>query len=81
MKEAIAGIEKELDERLRELENAGKLLEAQRLRMRTTYDIEMMQQMGFCSVSKTIPGILTAVVQAPHLQHCWTTFRMISHHH
>jgi len=49
MKEAIAGIEKELDERLRELENAGKLLEAQRLRMRTTYDIEMMQQMGFCS--------------------------------
>lgn len=49
MKEAIAGIEKELDERLQELENAGKLLEAQRLRMRTTYDIEMMQQMGFCS--------------------------------
>lgn len=49
MKEAIAGIEKELDERLRDLENAGKLLEAQRLRMRTTYDIEMMQQMGFCS--------------------------------
>src|SRR3984885_3248786 len=49
MERAIAGIEVELAERLAELEQAGKLLEAQRLRMRTTYDIEMMRQVGSCS--------------------------------
>ncbi|NRN65594.1 Excinuclease ABC subunit UvrB [Kibdelosporangium sp. 4NS15] len=49
MEKAIAGIEKELEERLAEFERQGKLLEAQRLRMRTTYDIEMMRQVGFCS--------------------------------
>ena len=49
MAKAIASIEEELETRLAELENQGKLLEAQRLRMRTSYDIEMMQQVGFCS--------------------------------
>jgi excinuclease ABC subunit B len=49
MERAIAGIEAELEERLSELERLGKLLEAQRLRMRTTYDIEMMRQVGSCS--------------------------------
>jgi excinuclease ABC subunit B len=49
MERAIAGIESELEDRLAELEGQGKLLEAQRLRMRTTYDIEMMRQVGFCS--------------------------------
>jgi excinuclease ABC subunit B len=49
MEKAIAGIEKELETRLAELEGQNKLLEAQRLRMRTTYDIEMMRQVGFCS--------------------------------
>jgi excinuclease ABC subunit B len=49
MERAIAGIEIELAERLAELERQGKLLEAQRLRMRTTYDIEMMRQVGSCS--------------------------------
>ncbi len=49
MERAIAGIEAELEERLAELEKAGKLLEAQRLRMRTTYDIEMLRQVGSCS--------------------------------
>jgi excinuclease ABC subunit B len=49
MERAIAGIETELEERLEELERAGKLLEAQRLRMRTTYDIEMLRQVGSCS--------------------------------
>src|SRR5205823_12339828 len=43
------GIEAELAERLAFLEKQGKLLEAQRLRMRTAYDIEMMRQVGFCS--------------------------------
>jgi len=49
MERAIAGIEVELGERLEELERGGKLLEAQRLRMRTTYDIEMLRQVGSCS--------------------------------
>ncbi|MBV2365234.1 excinuclease ABC subunit UvrB [Streptomonospora sp. NEAU-YY374] len=49
MERAIAGIEAELAERLTELENQGKLLEAQRLRMRTTYDLEMLRQVGTCS--------------------------------
>ncbi|MEP7019062.1 MAG: excinuclease ABC subunit UvrB [Pseudonocardiales bacterium] len=49
MERAIRGIEKELVERLAELESQNKLLEAQRLRMRTSYDIEMMRQVGFCS--------------------------------
>ena len=49
MERAIAGIEHELGQRLEELDKQGKLLEAQRLRMRTTYDIEMMRQVGFCS--------------------------------
>ncbi|WP_455119703.1 excinuclease ABC subunit UvrB [Rothia dentocariosa] len=49
MARAIASIEDELQERLQTLESQGKLLEAQRLRMRTTYDLEMMEQMGFTS--------------------------------
>jgi excinuclease ABC subunit B len=49
MERAIRGIEKELEERLAELDGQHKLLEAQRLRMRTSYDIEMMRQVGFCS--------------------------------
>ncbi|CAM3235935.1 excinuclease ABC subunit UvrB [Tsukamurella hominis] len=49
MARAIEGIEAELEERLAEFERQGKLLEAQRLRMRTQYDVEMMRQVGFCS--------------------------------
>ena len=49
MDRAVAGIEAELEQRLGEFETQGKLLEAQRLRMRTTYDIEMMRQMGSCA--------------------------------
>jgi len=49
MAHAISTIEQELEERLAELEAQGKLLEAQRLRMRTNYDVEMMRQVGFCS--------------------------------
>ena len=49
MQRAIEGIESELAERLAQLERDGKLLEAQRLRMRTTYDLEMLQQIGMCS--------------------------------
>ncbi|GAA1479290.1 excinuclease ABC subunit UvrB [Nocardioides aestuarii] len=49
MERAIKGIELELADRLETFERQGKLLEAQRLRMRTTYDIEMMRQVGSCS--------------------------------
>ncbi|WEN68960.1 excinuclease ABC subunit UvrB [Staphylococcus sp. NRL 16/872] len=49
MKIAIERIEKELEERLQELRDENKLLEAQRLEQRTNYDLEMMREMGFCS--------------------------------
>ena len=49
MQRAIAGIEAELAERLHQLETGGKLLEAQRLRMRTNHDLEMLRELGFCS--------------------------------
>ena len=49
MERAIGSIEAELADRLAELERQNKLLEAQRLRMRTSYDVEMMRQVGFCS--------------------------------
>jgi excinuclease ABC subunit B len=49
LERAIRGIEAELETRLAEMDRQGKLLEAQRLRMRTAYDIEMMRQVGFCS--------------------------------
>ncbi|WP_104164786.1 excinuclease ABC subunit UvrB [Arthrobacter sp. SX1312] len=49
MTRAIKDIEDELQQRLAELEAQNKLVEAQRLRMRVTYDLEMMQQMGFCN--------------------------------
>ena len=49
MEHAIKGIEEELDSRLKELTADGKLLEAQRLKQRTTYDIEMLKEMGYTS--------------------------------
>jgi excinuclease ABC subunit B len=49
MNSAISAIEAEVAIRIPELESQGKLLEAQRIKMRTSYDIEMMQNLGFCS--------------------------------
>jgi hypothetical protein len=49
MRIAMGTIRAELDERIAELEKQGKLLEAQRLKMRTTFDLEMMEEMGFCN--------------------------------
>ena len=49
MERAIGEIEAELEKRVDEFERSGKLLEAQRIKMRTTFDIEMMKQLGFCS--------------------------------
>lgn len=59
MKVAIKNIERELEERLAELRDQGKLLEAQRLEQRTRYDLEMMQEMGFCSGIENYSGPLT----------------------
>lgn len=49
MAEAIEAIEEELERRYREFEQQGKLLEAQRIKMRTTFDLEMIREIGFCS--------------------------------
>ena len=49
MERAIKEIESDLEKRVDEFERSGKLLEAQRIKMRTTFDIEMMKQLGFCS--------------------------------
>ena len=68
IKRAIVSIQEELAQRLQELERQGKLLEAQRLRMRTTFDIEMMEQIGFCNgienYSRHMDG--RAPGEAPH---------------
>ena len=49
MAQAVEAIEEELEHRYRELESQGKLLEAQRIKMRTTFDLEMIREIGFCS--------------------------------
>src|SRR5204862_688125 len=49
MARAVAKIEEELQVRLKEFDEQGKLLEAQRLRMRTQYDLEMIQEVGYCN--------------------------------
>jgi excinuclease ABC subunit B len=59
MRVALVNIERELEERLAELREQGKLLEAQRLEQRTRYDIEMMQEIGFCSGIENYSGPLT----------------------
>lgn len=59
MKVALVNIERELEERLAELRANNKLLEAQRLEQRTRYDMEMMQEMGFCSGIENYSGPLT----------------------
>lgn len=59
MKIALINIERELEERLEVLKSQGKLLEAQRLEQRTRYDIEMMNEVGFCSGIENYSGPLT----------------------
>lgn len=59
MRVALINIERELEERLAVLRDAGKLLEAQRLEQRTRYDIEMMKEVGFCSGIENYSGPLT----------------------
>ncbi|TDW28588.1 excinuclease ABC subunit UvrB [Cryobacterium psychrophilum] len=69
MQRAIGTIQEELAERLEQLEREGKLLEAQRLRMRTTFDLEMMEQIGFCSGIENYSRHIDAR-QAGEAPHC-----------
>jgi len=69
MHRAIGTIQVELAERLEQLEREGKLLEAQRLRMRTTFDLEMMEQIGFCSGIENYSRHIDAR-QAGEAPHC-----------
>ena len=57
---AVAAIKRELDERVAYFEGRGQLLEAQRIRMRTNYDLEMLQEMGFCNGIENYSRHLTA---------------------
>ncbi|AMB58388.1 excinuclease ABC subunit UvrB [Microterricola viridarii] len=68
MQKAIVTIREELEWRLTQLEREGKLLEAQRLRMRTNFDLEMMEQIGFCSGIENYSRHIDqrAVGEAPH---------------
>ena len=61
MEPAIARIEKELDERLEYFRSEGKLLEAQRLEQRTRYDIEMLQEIGFCTGIENYTSVLAGL--------------------
>lgn len=78
MERAIAGIEVELGDQLKRFEAEGKMLEAQRLRMRTTYDIEMMRQVGSCAGIENYSITWTVVAPVPRRTRCSTTFRRIS---
>ncbi len=78
MAKAITSIEDELRERLQTLESQGKLLEAQRLRMRTTYDLEMMEQMGFCNGIENYSRHIDGRAPVAPRTVCWIISRMIS---
>ena len=67
LKSAMKRIETELKEELDKLENEGKLIEHNRLKTRTLYDLEMMELNGYCSGDLKVPGRI----------HCWTILKMI----
>ena len=78
MERAIGGIEVELADRLAELEREQPLLEAQRLRMRTSYDIEMMRQIGTCSGIENYSRHIDGAARAARRTACSTTSRRTS---
>ena len=67
------GIEAELKDRLYVLENERKLLEAQRLKMRTEYDLEMMREVGFCSGIENYSRHIDGRAPGHDRTHCSTT--------
>lgn len=79
MAHAIDGIQAELATQLKYFEGEGKLLEAQRLKQRTEYDIEMLKEMATPTVLKTIPASWMAVSRENHLTRYWISSRKISY--
>lgn len=78
MATAIESIQNELQERLQELESQNKLVEAQRLRMRTQYDLEMMEQMGYCNGIENYSLHIDGRPRGSAPTVCWTTSRTTS---
>ena len=76
MERPINAIKQELAIRHKELLDQGLLVEAQRLKQRTMFDVEMMEQMGYCKGMKIILGIFQESRQASILAHCLIFFRM-----
>ena len=70
---AVDGIREELEWRLKELRDAGKILEAARLESRTNYDVEMLQETGFCSGVENYARHLSQRPTGSAHGHCWTT--------
>lgn len=66
MARAIDDIRAECAERVKYFQDNGKLLEAQRISQRTNYDIEMMQELGYCSGIENYSRIISNRPQAPH---------------
>ena len=60
--EAVQEIQKELDERVKWFEEQGKLVEAQRIKQRTLYDIEMLEEIGFCKGIENYSRILAGSI-------------------
>ena len=77
-KRAILTIREELGDRIAQFEKVGKLLEAQRIKMRTEYDLEMMEEMGFCSGIENYSRHLSGRPPGFDSQHdCWIFSRRI----
>ncbi len=74
---ALKAIREELEDRVGWFEKHGRLLEAQRLKLRTDYDLELIEELGFCKGLKIIPAICPAACpEAPHPP-CWISFPRI----
>ena len=70
-KEAVTSIEQELKERLAELNRQGKVLEYERLRRRTSQDLALIKEIGYCNGMKITHDTLIVAQQAPHHTHCF----------
>jgi excinuclease ABC subunit B len=82
LERAMTTIRAELEERVRWFESQGKLLEAQRIRMRTLYDLDMMRELGYCSGIENYSRHLTGrVIPDNGPSRCWTISGQLPDHH